>query len=117
MPSSVIDPLELLTAKEDRKPTFLNTIYNPAACTLAGFGLACMLNWGFRKPILSGIQNHIGFSALGLFGGTYLDKKRNEELATRDAVLRHYVQLHPEDFPPVPRKKFADVLEQWVPIR
>lgn len=69
--------------------------------------------------------------------GTYLDKKRNEALSTRDAVLKHYVELHPEDFPPIgewnyayflvshlmflflltERKKFADVLEQWVPIR
>ncbi|XP_013098564.1 NADH dehydrogenase [ubiquinone] 1 subunit C2 [Stomoxys calcitrans] len=117
MPSSVIDPLELLTAKEDRKPSFLSSVYNPAASTAAGFGLACMLNWGLRKPIFSGIQNHVGFALLGLLGGTYLDKKRNEELATRDAILRHYVQLHPEDFPPIQRKKYADVLEQWVPIR
>ncbi|XP_073822551.1 NADH dehydrogenase (ubiquinone) B14.5 B subunit [Musca autumnalis] len=117
MSSAVIDPLELLTNKGDRKPTFLSTIFNPLACTAAGFGLACMLNWGLRRPIFSGIQNHVGFAVLGGIGGTYLDKKRNDDLATRDAVLRHYVELHPEDFPPIQRKKFGEVLEPWVPIR
>lgn len=51
--------------------------------------------------LFPGLQNHVGFAVLGGIGGTYLDKKRTEDLATRDAVLRHYVELHPEDFPPI----------------
>ncbi|KAI8125445.1 hypothetical protein FF38_14401 [Lucilia cuprina] len=117
MPSPVNDPLVLLTNKGERQPNFLSTIYNPLACAAAGCGLAMILNWGFRRPVMSGIQKHIALTAAGGFLGTYLDKKRNEALATRDAVLRHYVQLHPEDFPVVERKKYADVLEKWVPIR
>lgn len=54
MASPVIDPLDLLTNKENRKTSFLRDIYNPAACTAAGFGLACAFNWGFRRPIFSG---------------------------------------------------------------
>lgn len=37
----------------------------------------------------------LGGAALGVF----IDRKRNDYLAERDAVLRHYVELHPEDFP------------------
>lgn len=36
---------------------------------------------------------------IGVVAGTFIDRKRNEYLAKRDAVLRHYVELHPEDFP------------------
>lgn len=52
--SSVNDPLVLLTNKGDRQPRFLTAIYNPAACAGAGFGLAMFLNWGFRRPLMSG---------------------------------------------------------------
>lgn len=84
---------------------------------------------------------------IGVVAGTFVDRKRNEYLAKRDAVLRHYVELHPEDFPVTgelvdenynlmkehcrdaktlcifislgfsDRKKYGDVLEAWVPIR
>lgn len=82
---------------------------------------------------------------IGVVAGTFIDRKRNEYLAKRDAVLRHYVELHPEDFPVTgelvfdnyspmtkncgeagnlthyscftDRKKYGDVLEAWVPIR
>uniref|UniRef100_A0A1A9WXQ4 NADH dehydrogenase [ubiquinone] 1 subunit C2 n=1 Tax=Glossina brevipalpis TaxID=37001 RepID=A0A1A9WXQ4_9MUSC len=117
MGSNVIDPLELLSNKGERQSTFLSPLYNPAAGALAGFGLAIFLNWGFRRPPFSGIQKHIAFTVLGGVTGSYIDKKRNDYLATRDAILRHYVELHPEDFPPIERKKFADVLDRWVPIR
>ena len=38
-------------------------------------------------------------ATLGVVGGKTVDGWRNEHLAERDAVLRHYIQLHPEDFP------------------
>uniref|UniRef100_A0A1B0A4E0 NADH dehydrogenase [ubiquinone] 1 subunit C2 n=1 Tax=Glossina pallidipes TaxID=7398 RepID=A0A1B0A4E0_GLOPL len=117
MGSDVIDPLELLSNKNQREPRFLSSVYNPLVAALSGFGLAAFLNWGFRRPIFSGIQKHIGFAIAGGIIGKYIDEKRDEYLATRDAILRHYVELHPEDFPPIPRKKYADVLERWVPIR
>uniref|UniRef100_A0A1A9V829 NADH dehydrogenase [ubiquinone] 1 subunit C2 n=1 Tax=Glossina austeni TaxID=7395 RepID=A0A1A9V829_GLOAU len=116
MGSDVIDPLELLSNK-NREPRFLSSVYNPVACALSGFGLAAFLNWGFRRPIFSGIQKHIALAVAGGIIGKYIDEKRDDYLATRDAILRHYVELHPEDFPPIPRKKYADVLERWVPIR
>ncbi|XP_022218993.2 NADH dehydrogenase [ubiquinone] 1 subunit C2 [Drosophila obscura] len=115
--SAVNDPLELLTNKGTRESSFLSPIWNPFACTLAGFGLAIFVNWGFRRPVLSGIQKHIAFAAIGGGAGYYFDQKRNEYLAKRDAVLRHYIELHPEDFPVKDRKKYGDVLESWVPVR
>ncbi|KAH8267494.1 hypothetical protein KR018_008516 [Drosophila ironensis] len=115
--SAVNDPLELLTNKGNREPTFLAPLWNPVACGLAGVGAAIFINWGFRKPVMAGIQKHIAFGAIGFGTGMYFDGKRSEYLAKRDAVLRHYIELHPDDFPVTDRKKYADVLESWVPVR
>ncbi|XP_023170496.1 NADH dehydrogenase [ubiquinone] 1 subunit C2 [Drosophila hydei] len=115
--SAVYDPLELLTNKGTRQPTFLSPIWNPMAGALAGFGAALFMNWGLRKPVFSGVQNHVLFTLIGGGAGYFLDNKRNEYLAKRDAVLRHYVELHPDDFPKTDRKKYGEVLESWVPVR
>lgn len=46
-----------------------------------------------------GIQKHILIS-VGLTGVFYyIQKKREDYLAEKDAVYRNYVELHPEDFP------------------
>ncbi|XP_017047333.1 NADH dehydrogenase [ubiquinone] 1 subunit C2 [Drosophila ficusphila] len=115
--SAVNDPLELLTNKGNRQSSFLSPIWNPLACGLAGVGVAIFVNWGFRRPVFSGIQKHIAFGVLGVGAGSYFDQKRNDYLAKRDAVLRHYIELHPDDFPVKDRKKYGDVLESWVPVR
>lgn len=47
----------------------------------------------------------LGGAALGVF----IDKKRNDYLAERDAVLRHYVELHPEDFPTPGKMPFLHI--------
>lgn len=44
-----------------------------------------------------------------LFGKT-ADGWRNDYLAERDAVLRHYISLHPEDFP-LPSKNILWIIE------
>lgn len=47
----------------------------------------------------AGIQKHLLYTGIGALFGKITDGWRNEYLAERDAVLRHYIQLHPEDFP------------------
>jgi NADH-ubiquinone oxidoreductase subunit b14.5b (NDUFC2) len=85
---------------------------------------------------IAGIQKHFIFGGLGLGLGKVVDGWRNDYLAERDATLRHYVQLHPEDFPDPgekkfesncfsitevllfsERKKYAELLLNWVPVR
>lgn len=46
-----------------------------------------------------GVQKHVLFTGIGALFGRTADSWRNEYLAERDAVLRHYIELHPEDFP------------------
>lgn len=50
--------------------------------------------------LIEGIQKHIGVTTLAAFLGKYLDEYRDDYLAERDAVFRHYIELHPDDFPP-----------------
>ncbi|XP_054745021.1 NADH dehydrogenase [ubiquinone] 1 subunit C2 [Anastrepha obliqua] len=115
--SNVIDPIKLLTDKGERQAPFMNSIFNPVVCSVLGFGCAAFVNWGLRKPPFSGIQSHVTFAAIGGGLGYYFDGKRNEHIAKRDAVLKHYIELHPDDFPPKERKKYGDILEAWTPIR
>ncbi|CAO1434853.1 unnamed protein product [Diamesa serratosioi] len=109
--------LKLLEDSSERKKTFLNDIWTPMACGLVGFGAMCFVNYGTRRPIFSGVQKHMLAATLGVVGGKTVDGWRNEHLAERDAVLRHYIQLHPEDFPDPERKKFSDLLIRWNPVR
>lgn len=46
----------------------------------------------------------VAYTAIGGGIGYYLDGMREKHLARRDAVLRHYVELHPEDFPPIGKR-------------
>lgn len=64
-----------------------------------------------------GIQKHILATLAGAAVGQFVDQKRNDYLAERDAVLRHYIELHPEDFQQPPRKTFNEVFQPWIPIR
>lgn len=66
---------------------------------------------------ISGIQKHLIATSLGAVGGQWIEERRLNYLAEKDAVLRHYIELHPEDFPVPERKKYADVIEPWIPIR
>jgi NADH-ubiquinone oxidoreductase subunit b14. len=48
---------------------------------------------------ITGIQQYAIGAGLGGAFGYYGDKIRDASLAERDAILRHYLETHPEDFP------------------
>ncbi|XP_026465477.1 NADH dehydrogenase [ubiquinone] 1 subunit C2-like [Ctenocephalides felis] len=70
-----------------------------------------------KKPMMSGIQKHILLTASFGGFGYIADKYRNDYYAERDAMYRHYISLHPEDFPEPERKKYGDLFLPWTPIR
>ncbi|CAH2108100.1 unnamed protein product [Euphydryas editha] len=116
--SSNLSAIELLNlGNEGRKQPVLNEYWPYILGTFFGVGTGLFINFGTKRPLMSGIQKHI----IGVVGFTslfkYVTNKREEYLAEKDAVLRHYIQLHPEDFPVPERKKLGDVLEPWVPVR
>lgn len=48
-------------------------------------------------------------TAIGIGVGRYAESCYDDRLAERDAVFRHYIELHPEDFP-MPGMAFFFVL-------
>jgi len=57
-----------------------------------------------------------GCAAFGWYGGKF----REFHFKTRDAIVEHYVRLHPKDFEHLNSKserKFKDLLLPWFPIR
>ncbi|CAH1104887.1 unnamed protein product [Psylliodes chrysocephalus] len=115
-PKIATTPLELLSGPAP-EPPFLSKYWAPFACGVIGFSSVCLANYVTKRPVWSGLQKHVLLSA-GLAGiGKVVDDYRNQYMADRDAVLRHYVELHPEDFPPFERKQYKDILESWIPIR
>lgn len=83
---------------------------------MAGAGM-CATNWFLRRPMLSGIQRHIiAMSGAAVFGEGFR-RFTGYYSSERDAALRHYIMLHPEDFPEPERRKYRDVLETWTPVR
>ncbi|CRK89461.1 CLUMA_CG003202, isoform A [Clunio marinus] len=109
--------IETLTPDPNRQQSILSKYFNPVVCGIIGFGAMCAINYGTRRPILSGIQMHALAAAVGVGIGVAGDKYGGERYSERDAVLKHYIELHPEDFPEPERKKFSQILEPWVPIR
>lgn len=71
----------------------------------------------FNNFLILGIQKHLIATSLGAIGGQFIEDRRLNYLAERDAVLRNYIELHPDDFPQPERKKYADVVEPWIPVR
>ncbi|XP_015181952.1 PREDICTED: NADH dehydrogenase [ubiquinone] 1 subunit C2 [Polistes dominula] len=109
--------LKILTPDPDYEPSYYEKYGPIVGIPLSFVGGACFRNRFLGKPAFSGIQVHI-ISALLSFVATYkvteFMKNRNAE---RDQMLRHYVMLHPEDFPEPERKKWGEVFEKWYPHR
>lgn len=156
---NALDLLQPLGEGESRP--FLDQIWGGLVGSVMGFGLFSFSNYMRQRPTLSGhyiipvrfvnyqlsnvnvfclfsgIQRHIGGAiALGTlmhYGYEY----RRSYFAERDAVYRHYVETHPDDFIypgiqivdiPIPichqhsvffivRQRYSEVLLPWVPIR
>ncbi|XP_015927083.1 NADH dehydrogenase [ubiquinone] 1 subunit C2 [Parasteatoda tepidariorum] len=73
-------------------------------------------NYYQRRPLYAGIHRHILLGILGFAVGHYVTKYLDNKWVERDAIIRHYVELHPEDFK-VERKKFKEIFDEWYPIR
>ncbi|KAJ8927115.1 hypothetical protein NQ314_020388 [Rhamnusium bicolor] len=116
-PKIATSPLKLLENDGTREPPLLSQIWGPTAGGVVGFIAVIVGNWATRRPYFSGIQKHISATAICAGIGKIAEDYRSQYLADRDAVFRHYIQLHPEDFPDYERTRIADLFEPWIPIR
>uniref|UniRef100_A0A0A9WHA6 NADH dehydrogenase [ubiquinone] 1 subunit C2 n=1 Tax=Lygus hesperus TaxID=30085 RepID=A0A0A9WHA6_LYGHE len=111
------DPRTLFLPDPDAIPSVLG---NKIAAILGGVigvsGIA-FHRYISRRPVMSGIQLHILFGVGGASIAQFFQMRRDRYNMDRDAVYRHYIELHPEDFPPPERVKVGDVFTTWSPVR
>merc|ERR1711931_206587 len=82
----------------------------------ATFGLGPILtNIMCERPIFAGFYKTVLLAGFGAYFYTQLDHWAYWKARERDAVLKHYVSLHREDFPVPQRKTFGEVLRPWTP--
>ncbi|THK33130.1 NADH dehydrogenase [ubiquinone] 1 subunit C2 [Diachasma alloeum] len=105
----------------EREPDYVESVwtryFHQAWCTMFGVLIPVSGNFLYRRPVWAGIQTHITLGLIGLGVGTYLRQRERRILGERDAILRDYIIRHPEDFPPPERKKWGEVLVEWLPMR
>ncbi|XP_028581761.1 NADH dehydrogenase [ubiquinone] 1 subunit C2 [Podarcis muralis] len=71
-----------------------------------------------QRPVLgTGVHRQVLVTSLGFYLGYYLCKRANYEYALKDRQLSEYIRHHPEDFKEKEKKRMAEVLENFHPIR
>uniref|UniRef100_A0A6M2E2G8 Putative mitochondrial electron transport nadh to ubiquinone n=1 Tax=Amblyomma tuberculatum TaxID=48802 RepID=A0A6M2E2G8_9ACAR len=103
--------------QENEHEVFMTRFWYWGVPAVLGGIAACLSNRYLMKPVFSGLQKHISSMILCGAGGAGFHRFSEYQSQERDAALRHYIMLHPEDFPEPERRKYRDVLETWLPIR
>ncbi|KAK4887527.1 hypothetical protein RN001_003798 [Aquatica leii] len=111
------NPVEVLTNKSLIEEPFLFRYWTTGLLGSMTFLGVCVANWYIKRPMFSGIQQHILLTSGATIFGYYYQKHRDEYLAERDAILRHYISLHREDFPDFESTKIGMIFEPWIPVR
>ncbi|XP_029458058.1 NADH dehydrogenase [ubiquinone] 1 subunit C2 [Rhinatrema bivittatum] len=70
-----------------------------------------------RPPLRAGVHRQLLLTSAGWFLGYHLTKRENYINAREDTDLIGYMKLHPEDFKEPEKKTYAEVLEDFHPIR
>merc|ERR1719309_1564643 len=90
-------------------PGVLRNAWYPTVLTAAGIGAACFINFYNRKPLFSGVQQHAIGAGIGMISGISAERWLQRRAAHKDAVIYQYIVSHPDDFPPIERKKYEDI--------
>ncbi|KAF8764595.1 NADH dehydrogenase [ubiquinone] 1 subunit C2-like [Argiope bruennichi] len=98
------------------KDSLYSKYFYPVTFAILGGGTPALSNYVIRRPFYSGIQRHFIGAALGYAVGYYIDRYLQNRYAQRDAVIKHYIELHPEDFVEN-KRKYKEIFEEWYPIR
>lgn len=82
-----------------------------------GLSISLIRHYNYGIPPFAKIYVHIGATVFGYWLGGYVDHWQTKFYAERDAMMRHYISLHPEDFVEEPAPKMKYVLYPWYPRR
>ncbi|KAI1287434.1 hypothetical protein HDE_10085 [Halotydeus destructor] len=86
-----------------------------------GAALACIgvagQNYYTKKPVISQLWKYAVFCGLGAYFGHSVFNYNAKVANRNDAIYRHYLETHYDDFPVVERMKYKDIFKGWIPIR
>jgi len=86
----------------------------------ANFGLGYLYNYFHKKPWYYALWMRLGALVLSTSMAYGVGSLRGYHYKTRDAVLEHYKQLHPQDFiraSDIYGRPYKDIILPWYPIR
>ncbi|CAH1738637.1 NADH dehydrogenase [ubiquinone] 1 subunit C2 [Aphis gossypii] len=113
-------PINLLTPGPDFSKyhtTWLEDKWFPFMGFVLGAGSVWLTHTINRRPFYAGLHLKLGAGIIGATALYYYKQYRTSYLADKDAMYRHYIQLHPEDFQAPERKKVGELFKEWVPVR
>lgn len=110
-------PLDAWQTMGRQPPSLTRWIFQLACGAAIGFGGVCFQNYQNQRPIYSGVHRHIFWTSVMIALSHSIYVVSLTRAARRDAVIRHYLETHMDDFPVVDRKKVKDILLPWHPIR
>ncbi|XP_078078492.1 NADH dehydrogenase [ubiquinone] 1 subunit C2 [Mustelus asterias] len=85
---------------------------------IIGWATAVLQNGVNRRPPLkAGVHRQLLYATVGWFLGYYLTKVENYKTAKFDQEMMEYIKHHPADFPEKEKKTYAEILEDFHPIR
>ncbi|XP_008564247.1 PREDICTED: NADH dehydrogenase [ubiquinone] 1 subunit C2 isoform X1 [Galeopterus variegatus] len=71
-----------------------------------------------RRPVMSaGLHRQLLYVTSFFFVGYYLLKRQDYMYAVRDHDMFGYIKSHPEDFPEKDKKTYAEIHEEFYPVR
>ncbi|KAM9037770.1 NADH dehydrogenase [ubiquinone] 1 subunit C2-like [Sarcophilus harrisii] len=83
-----------------------------------GYCAGMLDNLLHRRPVLSaGLHRQLLYVTSFYFVGYYLIKRQDFKYAQRDRDMFQYMRLHPEDYKEKEKKTYAEILEDFHPIR
>ncbi|RZF48249.1 hypothetical protein LSTR_LSTR006216 [Laodelphax striatellus] len=114
---AAIDDPKTLLISDGSTISLLDKVTGPLSFGfIFGFGSVCY-DFFKNKPLSAGFLKHVAFIAGGAYAGQFLYERKQRYHMDRDAAYRHYIDLHPEDFPAAKRVLLKDMLKPWVPCR
>lgn len=98
------------------KDSIIVKYFYPLGLAACGTLYVGFTNYYNRRPYFTSIHRHIGWSLVGGLLGIYVDKYFEKKWMERDAIVRHYIELHPEDFVEK-KRKYKEIFDEWYPVR
>lgn len=90
-------------------------------CVGSGAALGVIIgvaaNRVYARPAWTNLWNHAATALLMAGGAHYIHVWALESAQRKDAIIRHYLETHYDDFPLVQRRKVKDQLLPWIPCR